>query len=126
MRPNPLMPTRMPISPPSVDARSRPSLTPLCSKLLERPEAAVHCSLRRRGTRSSGKLAQRCGGVAEPELGSLAESVREPVEILPGAKSHDRFQLAPCRAACAHEVRVVRVREAVRPRARLRHDRTLL
>ena len=64
--------------------------------------------------------------MAEPELGSLAESVREAVEVVAGTESLDRFELAPRRAARAHEVRVVCVREPVRPRARLRHDRTLL
>ncbi len=77
MRPNPLMPTRMPISPPSLDARSRTSLTPLFRELLEGAQAALHRRLRRRRIRSRGELAQRRRRMPQPELRSLAHGGRE-------------------------------------------------
>ena len=62
----------------------------------------------------------------EPEVRGLAESIRKRFERVSCAEAFDRGELPPRRVARAHEIRVVGVREPVRPPASLRHDRAFL
>lgn len=62
----------------------------------------------------------------EPELGSLAKTVREQGESIVGSKLLDGLELITSRAARPHEVRMVGVGEAVRACARLCDDSALL
>ncbi len=60
--------------------------------------------------------------MTEPELRGFAQSIRQGVEIEPGY----RLELSPRRSTRPHEVRVIRVRESVRPSADLRDYGALL
>ena len=59
------------------------------------------------------------------ELGDLLQSSREFGQLAASAKSLYRSELVVCGTARPDEVRVVGVRQAIRPLARSRHDRAL-
>jgi hypothetical protein len=67
------------------------------------------------------ELTQRESRVSFPELGDLPKSRRELRQLAGPAQSFYRSQLLVCGTARPDQVRVVGVRQAIRPRARRRH-----
>src|SRR5687767_11662511 len=98
----------------------------LGGEALEALEPSVHGGLRGWPGEPLGELAEREGGIASAELGGLAQVRREIVEVAPRREPADGRELVPRRAARADEVRVVGVREPVRPSASGSDDPGLL
>jgi hypothetical protein len=71
------------------------------------------------------ELAERECRVSFPELGDLLKSRRELRELAAPPQSFYGSQLIVCGAARPDQVRVVGVRQAIRPRARRCHHRAL-
>src|SRR5262249_10292760 len=133
MRPNPLMPTRMPLASPPPPFPGGPRLRSESNEagsdpgqVLEPPQAAVHRRLAHRGIRACRELAPGVRRGPQPEGRGFAERVGGPLEPAFGTQSTGGLELELRGAARADEVRVIGVREAVRARARIRDDRALL
>ena len=82
--------------------------------------------LRRRRVAPRGQLPERQGGVPRRAAGRPLQTVRQSLERARCSERSDRLQLPLRRPARAHEIRVVRVCESVRLRARGGDDRPLL
>jgi hypothetical protein len=63
--------------------------------------------------------------VSLSELGDLLQSRRQPRQLTTPTQSLDGLQLVVCGSARPDEVRMIRVRQAIGPRARGRDDRAL-
>src|SRR6266566_5920627 len=95
-------------------------------KLDQRLQAPVDCGLRNRGTAFEPELAQRQRRMSKTQLRDLSQPRRELVQTVLAPEPAQRLQLRVGSAARADEIRMVRVREPVRPGLRLPHHRPLV
>src|SRR5438034_7363014 len=89
-------------------------------------QAPVNCGLRNRGSAFEPELAQRQRRMSKTQLRGLSQSRRDLIQTVLALEPAQRLQLRVCSAARADEIRMVRVREPVRPGLRLPHDRPLI
>src|SRR5256886_6669612 len=95
-------------------------------KLDQRLQAPVDCGLRNRGMAFEPELAQRQRRMSKTQLRGLSQPRRELVQTVLAPEPAQRLQLRVGSATPADEIRMVRVREPVRPGLRLPHHRPLV